>query len=135
MRITRVSSLTGIQRTREVDIRPDELDQWRSGVHPDISLSRLSSADREFVTTGICDLDHQLDRMRSEIAALSPPDRSRLDHHVGPRAPHGDGRRECPCCGASRSATRRATKRADHGGDPRSRDLDNHQVPGGWKLG
>lgn len=127
MRITRVSSLTGIQRTREVDIRPDELDQWRSGVHPDISLSRLTTADREFVTTGICDLDHDIERTRSQVADLRRFDQDRIEdfHRAGV-----DGRRQCPCCGTKRASTRRS-----RGAEDLSHRTDDHQqVPGGWKL-
>lgn len=53
MKITRTSILSGITRTREIDVTEDQLEQLRLGRHVQWLLPHLSADEREFLITGI----------------------------------------------------------------------------------
>jgi hypothetical protein len=53
MQITMRSILSGIERTREIDVKPDQLAAWESGVLIQNAMPNLSDDDREFIMTGI----------------------------------------------------------------------------------
>lgn len=65
MKITRKSLISGIERTREIDVTEDQLHRWRAGELAQYAMPHLSDSDREFVMTGITD---------EEWATLAPPD-------------------------------------------------------------
>lgn len=52
MQITRRSMLTGVVRTREINITEQELEQWRLGKHIQWLCPHLSADDREFLISG-----------------------------------------------------------------------------------
>ena len=53
MKITRTSKLTGTERTREIDLTPEQLAAWEEGELIQDAAPHLSDAGREFVMTGI----------------------------------------------------------------------------------
>ena len=53
MKITRISRLTGVEHTREIDLTPAQLAAWEQGELIQNAAPHLSDADREFVMTGI----------------------------------------------------------------------------------
>lgn len=53
MQITRKSILSGIVRTREIDITPGQFAAWQQGLPIQDVAPHLSADDREFVMTGI----------------------------------------------------------------------------------
>lgn len=54
MLVTRKSVLTGVVRTRDVPIKPDDLDMYEKGYASlTDAMPYLSSADREFILCGI----------------------------------------------------------------------------------
>lgn len=59
MLITKVSALTGIAHTREIDITPEAFEAWREAGDNDpkrfvqVSFPHLSDDDREFLLTGV----------------------------------------------------------------------------------
>jgi hypothetical protein len=69
MTITRTSVLTGVTRTRELDIHPLQVQAYAAGAHLQDAFSNLSPSDREFFKTGITDeeWDHMFGERESEI--------------------------------------------------------------------
>lgn len=53
MQITRVSLISGIERTREIDVTQAQIDAWQSGTLIQKAMPNLSDDDREFMLTGI----------------------------------------------------------------------------------
>ena len=53
MTITRKSPLTGITRTKEIDVTIDQILAWEMGELFQNAMPHLSADDREFVKTGI----------------------------------------------------------------------------------
>jgi len=55
MEITRVSKLTGIKRTMELDITLEQLIDYEKGMKVQNAFSNLTPSEREFFITGITD--------------------------------------------------------------------------------
>lgn len=55
MKITRTSQLSGVTRTREINISEQQLEQWKAGRHIQWVCPQLSPSDREFLLTGATD--------------------------------------------------------------------------------
>ena len=53
MKITRTSRLTGTERTREMNLTPEQLTAWEQGELIQNVAPHLTDAEREFVMTGI----------------------------------------------------------------------------------
>jgi hypothetical protein len=53
MKITRKSPLTGITRTKEIDVTIAQILAWEEGELIQNAMPQLSADDREFVKTGI----------------------------------------------------------------------------------
>ena len=53
MTITRKSPITGITRTKEIDVTIDQILAWEMGELLQNAMPHLSADDREFVKTGI----------------------------------------------------------------------------------
>lgn len=54
MQVTRKSIITGIVRTKEIDITPEVLQRYEEGIENIQSLApHLSENDREFIMTGM----------------------------------------------------------------------------------
>mgnify|MGYP001116319879 CR=1 FL=1 len=53
MTITRTSSLTGITRTKDINVTEEQLLAWETGELIQNAMPQLSADDREFVKTGI----------------------------------------------------------------------------------
>lgn len=53
MKITRKSSLTGITRTKEIDVTIEQILAWEEGELIQNAMPNLSADDREFIKTGI----------------------------------------------------------------------------------
>ncbi len=53
MEITRKSILTGIIRTREIDVTVEQIEAWQKGDLIQDVMPHLSVADREFLINGI----------------------------------------------------------------------------------
>ena len=53
MRITRTSVLSNTTRTREIDVTPEQLREWREGALIQNAMPHLSDDDREFLISGI----------------------------------------------------------------------------------
>lgn len=53
MQVTRISSLTGKQHTREIDVTPAQLAAWMNGQLIQVAMPDLSTDDREFIKLGI----------------------------------------------------------------------------------
>ena len=89
MLITRVSQMSGIERTRDIDVTEEQLKQWQDGEMIQKVMPHLSLDDREFLITGIT---------QEEWDTLSPPDEDNNDGcpHCG--SYEGDAT-ECPECG------------------------------------
>ena len=59
MLITRISQLTGIQRTLDLPITQTQLTTYDNGALLQEAFPQLSSADREFIKSGITDDEWQ----------------------------------------------------------------------------
>jgi len=55
MKITRTSPFTGITRTKEIDITPEQVEAYNNGEVIQRAFPHLSAGDREFIKTGITD--------------------------------------------------------------------------------
>lgn len=53
MEITRTSMMTGITRTKFLDVTPEEIDRWYNGAYVQDVWPHLSADDREFIMTGM----------------------------------------------------------------------------------
>jgi hypothetical protein len=53
MQFIRKSMLSGVTRSRDIDVTEEEYDRWRSGVLIQRAMPHLSDVDREFIMTGI----------------------------------------------------------------------------------
>lgn len=57
MKITKVSPLTGKENTMDLNVTPEQLSAWRSGVLIQVAMPHLSDAEREFIKTGYTQSD------------------------------------------------------------------------------
>ena len=53
MQLTRKSPLTGITRTKEINVTEEQILAWQGGELIQNAMPHLSADDREFVKTGI----------------------------------------------------------------------------------
>jgi hypothetical protein len=53
MTITRTSPITGISRTKEIDVTIEQVLAWEEGELIQNAMPQLSADDREFIKTGI----------------------------------------------------------------------------------
>ena len=53
MKITRKSTLTGIVRSRDIDVTAEQIQAWVDGVLIQAAMPHLNVDDREFIMTGI----------------------------------------------------------------------------------
>jgi hypothetical protein len=53
MKITKTSMISGITRTRDLDVTIEELARWKNGMVIQKALPNLSASDREFLMTGV----------------------------------------------------------------------------------
>lgn len=68
MQITRKSMLSGKERTKEINVTPDQLDRWIRGELIQNVMPHLTAGEREFIKTGITD-----EEWDSEFANLEQP--------------------------------------------------------------
>lgn len=59
MKIRRTSPITGITRTRDIDVTKEQLVRWEAGALIQDVMGQLSPADREYLVTGITDDEWQ----------------------------------------------------------------------------
>lgn len=59
MQIKRISPVTGITRTRDIDVTKEQLVRWEAGALIQDVMGHLSAADREYLITGITDDEWQ----------------------------------------------------------------------------
>ena len=57
MEITRKSILTGIVRTREIDVTVEQVEAWKMGALIQDVMPHLPVSDREFIVNGITDVE------------------------------------------------------------------------------
>lgn len=57
MLITRRSPLSGINNTMDIDIVPEQIELWHSGVLIQNAMPHLTNAEREFIMTGLTETD------------------------------------------------------------------------------
>ena len=57
MQITRVSIFTGRERTLDIDVTKEQLDDYANGTLIQVAFSNLSPSDREFIKTGATDTE------------------------------------------------------------------------------
>lgn len=55
MIVTRTSMISGITRSRNIDVTEEQIACWQSGEHIQKAMPNLSPSDREFIVTGITD--------------------------------------------------------------------------------
>ena len=53
MKIKRTSQVTGITRTRDIDVTKEQLVRWEAGALIQDVMGHLSPSEREFIITGI----------------------------------------------------------------------------------
>lgn len=54
MKITRISMITGITRTKEIDVTPEQLKRWNEGKGELIqkAMPNITDDERDFILTG-----------------------------------------------------------------------------------
>ena len=55
MEITRVSKLSGIERTIDLNVTENQYNAWRSGVKIQDAMPNLNATEREFIISGVTD--------------------------------------------------------------------------------
>jgi hypothetical protein len=55
MKITRISMLSGIERTRDIPCTEDQYSLYEKGAHIQTAMPNISAGDREFIISGITD--------------------------------------------------------------------------------
>lgn len=53
MKIRRISAITGVERTKDIPLNPDDWVKYKMGYNLDDALPYLSDADRDFILSGI----------------------------------------------------------------------------------
>ena len=53
MKITMTSMISGKTTTRDIDVEPEQVAAWQSGVLIQDAMPELSAPDREFIMSGI----------------------------------------------------------------------------------
>jgi hypothetical protein len=66
MQFIRKSMLSGVTRSRDIDVTEEEYDRWRSGVLIQRAMPHLSDVDREFIMTGITEEEWNAE-MKEEV--------------------------------------------------------------------
>ena len=66
MQFIRKSMLSGVTRSRDIDVTEEEYDRWRSGMLIQRAMPHLSDVDREFIMTGITEEEWNAD-MKEEV--------------------------------------------------------------------
>lgn len=64
MKITRISQVSGIERTMDIDVTQEQLDKWEAGELIQWVMPHLTTNEREFIMTGITaeEWDHVFER-------------------------------------------------------------------------
>lgn len=70
MKITRKSGFTGIERTREIPVTPEQMKAWQDGELIQNAMPNISAGDREFIMTGITE-DEWDECMKKDEEALN----------------------------------------------------------------
>lgn len=52
--------MTGLENTMDLDIVPEQIEQWQSGVLIQNAMPHLTLAEREFIMTGLTEADWNL---------------------------------------------------------------------------
>ena len=55
MKITRTSIVTGIERTQDIPVTQEQLNEWESGTLIQKVMPELTPSQREFIMTGMVD--------------------------------------------------------------------------------
>ena len=55
MEITRTSIITGIERTKDIPVTQEQLNEWEGGTLIQKVMPELTPSQREFIMTGIVD--------------------------------------------------------------------------------
>ena len=55
MEITRTSIITGIERTQDIPVTQEQLNEWEGGTLIQKVMPELTPSQREFIMTGIVD--------------------------------------------------------------------------------
>jgi hypothetical protein len=58
--------LSGVTRSRDIDVTEEEYDRWRSGMLIQRAMPHLSDVDREFIMTGITEEEWNAE-MKEEV--------------------------------------------------------------------
>ncbi len=53
MKVTKISMMSGVEHTREMDVTSEQLRKWQAGALIQDVMKHLSDDDREFLMTGI----------------------------------------------------------------------------------
>jgi len=64
MKITRTSIVTGIERTQDIPVTQEQLNEWESGTLIQKVMPELTPSQREFIMTGM--IDEEWDNMMGE---------------------------------------------------------------------
>ena len=72
MQITRKSMMSGVTRTRNLPVTPEQIREWEGGMLIQNAMPHLSMADREFVMTGVTDKEWQEEFAEEDSDALHP---------------------------------------------------------------
>lgn len=64
MKITRKSLWSGIKRTREIDVTPEQMERFEKGEFIQNVMPNISDSDREFILSGM--IDQEWDELYGE---------------------------------------------------------------------
>lgn len=55
MLVMRTSKISGKRRIKRIDVTPEQIEAWRSGVLIQVAMPDLTADEREFIMTGTTD--------------------------------------------------------------------------------
>ena len=74
MKIKRTSPITGITRTRDIDVTKEQLVRWEAGALIQDAIGHLSVQDREYLITGITDDEWQREFTQAQRSEVTEED-------------------------------------------------------------
>jgi hypothetical protein len=66
MQFIRKSMISGVTRSRDIDVTEEEYDRWHSGMLIQRAMPHLSDVDREFIMSGVTEEEWNAE-MKEEV--------------------------------------------------------------------
>lgn len=86
MLVERISPISGTKNTMEIEVSPEQIKEWNTGVGRSVQdvFHNLTDNEREFITTGITasEWDSITDDEAEELDAAEEQSQDYIDRHI-----------------------------------------------------